>query len=1635
MLSEHIREPPDSNVPRTIRIDDVFLEHRTLSQESITRPNYILKGTWNGWNVIVKKLSQESRLDQLVQRASVWRGLKHPNVLDVYGISEQNENPLFVVLPSQGNGNIRQWTTGRLDMDLRTLVLDIATGMRYLHTNGVIHGGLKPSNVLINIDERACVSDYDMVHIQPSRCLDAHRYFSPEAWKGTTSKPSDVFAFAMCALEVFTSSLPWGFHSEKRIYRLLVQENARPDRPDDPAVLRKGLTDKVWSIIEECWSREARLRPSFDIIVDMWQDPVLDEGSYGTAGGQRMSPDATLFDNRDRATSANGRRHGVSVSSYASGPPAYHESEVPENSEETEPSPGYADYTQVTSVRNAPSLEFDSNENDDDYISPAHAHNKFVRGMSSGESSSSVGTSSSRGWRSPPGSPQTPGTPPSSRSIKYSYSSPSQYPTSSRISPTRSQPVRGHNRQLTTDSSASQSSNRQLTAPSTRLSSIESDLVRALPTLSRDENLRRWEAAQGEYSPQPSTSAHRHYLPSQFTSEPLEAIMDAVSVDESCGYSFKMGSQVSSRSTIGANPSAVLLVQALQAEVREGRKKESVDGYLVKMYEVAMDSEKESYKLVNAGAVPTLIHLLKVRAAEQYGVEIVLITLGTLAYDFIISRALIRADKNVARRDSISANVIYRTGTAATLVELFNSPPTDDIQTLAIWCLTRICRSADVANGLVKLNLASMLIRVQTRLGPIMPIMSLFFLGTLVQSDSLAEFLASLGFVQMICIHLRSCSELEVPSPDSVSAGLYAVARMSRSIPLAKALAKAGCVEIIAHHLKTSTDPDVLHWSARAVGCLMRPNSSDMSKILLDADIARGLARLPTVLPPDSFHPLGSFGFAIQRFSCAEWGGSTRKALVEAGVVDSLLAALRTAADEPCYDVHVELALAICLLGDVGGSSIRKEISNAGGVEILKSVGGAGSPDVTRACNMAVTSITGNLFSRNAGFLFLSLFPTGLLARAPAGPWDKFNFAPSSRIVHPVSVRHVEGTVRNADRLADTTDGVATFGEGSWVALDFGVEVGGLISLTFSNTSSDSSISLSFTESPLFISPVTSDDSTRSAASQSYDGVLKVLSPLRNGFWTQPAAWLRGGFRYLTVVSTGRTVGISNVSCEISFLPHMDDMRAYSGYFWMKDRTTGWGWDDEDFLTKLWYAGAYTVQTNTVPLNTGRRIPFVSAGSWANDARLGVAGPIIVDGAKRDRAVWPGDMGIAVPTSFVSTNDLLPVKNALLTMFSGIASDGALPESGPPLNQKGSDTYHGWTLIGSYNYYLYTADLPFLQNIWTNYTRAVAFLERKVDRSKGLMNVTGLRDWARLGGGGINAEGNAILYKVLTTASSLASYLAEETNDSEALALSEAYARNATRLKEAFNKEFWMEDVGMYRDNSSTTLAPQDANSFAVLYNLTAEESWKERISEGLTKNWGELGPEAPELPDTISPFIGSFELQAHFEANQNARALDLLHRTWGYMLYTNISVQSTLLEGFTVDGSLGYRSNYGYNHDAAYTSHAHGWSSGPTSALINYVLGLGVDEPMGRVWTVHPHLFNVEEDAAEGGFETPLGWFGVSWTVDEGRMMEVNISAPEGTKGAFIAPVGVDRARVVVNGGEVTEVNGEERFEVEVDG
>lgn len=122
----------------------------------------------------------------------------------------------------------------------------------------------------------------------------------------------------------------------------------------------------------------------------------------------------------------------------------------------------------------------------------------------------------------------------------------------------------------------------------------------------------------------------------------------------------------------------------------------------------------------------------------------------------------------------------------------------------------------------------------------------------------------------------------------------------------------------------------------------------------------------------------------------------------------------------------------------------------------------------------------------------------------------------------------------------------------------------------------------------------------------------------------------------------------------------------------------------------------------------------------------------------------------------------------------------------------------------------------------------------------------------------------------------------------------------------------------------------------------------------------------------------------------------------WGYMLYTNLSVQSTLLEGFTAAHDSRYRSAAGANFDHSFTSHSHGWATGPTPALTFHILGIGITSPLGQTWTITPVLSGLE--SAEGGLETELGWFGVKWEVNENLLM-VQITTPGGTFGTVNLP------------------------------
>lgn len=274
-----------------------------------------------------------------------------------------------------------------------------------------------------------------------------------------------------------------------------------------------------------------------------------------------------------------------------------------------------------------------------------------------------------------------------------------------------------------------------------------------------------------------------------------------------------------------------------------------------------------------------------------------------------------------------------------------------------------------------------------------------------------------------------------------------------------------------------------------------------------------------------------------------------------------------------------------------------------------------------------------------------------------------------------------------------------------------------------------------------------------------------------------------------------------------------------------------------------------------------------------------------------------------------------------------------------------------------------------------------------------MANVTSPADWLRFGMGGHNIEANSILYYVLNQGISLASTL----NDSSATA---NWSSVAERVKQSANSLLWNNDAGMYIDNETTTLMPQDGNSWAVVANLTLNSSQITSISEKLTERWTPYGAPAPEAADAISPFISGFELQTHFLAENTSAALGLMRLQWGFMLDDPRMTNSTFIEGYSTTGELHYAP---YKNDPR-ISHAHGWATGPTGSLTFYVAGVQLLSAGGATWRIAPSLGDLKH--TDAGFSTDLGFFGAKTQVNGDGSVTVDFETPEGTIGEVRVPV-----------------------------
>ncbi|KAG6494814.1 hypothetical protein ZIOFF_042575 [Zingiber officinale] len=226
---------------------------------------------------------------QFTREVTLLAHLYHRNVIKLIAASKRP--PVFCIITEYLSGGSLRAFLHKLEQKplplqkLLAFALDIAKGMEYIHSQGVIHRDLKPENILFDQDFCIKIADFGIaceVAYCDTLAEDAgtFRWMAPEMIKDKPyGQKVDVYSFGLVMWEMLTGRVPYEEMTPIQAAFAVVDKNLRPVVPPEcPAALR--------ALIEQCWTLHPDKRPDFWQIVkvlEQFESALAQNGTLDTA--------------------------------------------------------------------------------------------------------------------------------------------------------------------------------------------------------------------------------------------------------------------------------------------------------------------------------------------------------------------------------------------------------------------------------------------------------------------------------------------------------------------------------------------------------------------------------------------------------------------------------------------------------------------------------------------------------------------------------------------------------------------------------------------------------------------------------------------------------------------------------------------------------------------------------------------------------------------------------------------------------------------------------------------------------------------------------------------------------------------------------------------------------------------------------------------------------------------------------------------------------------------------------------------------------------------------------------------------------------------------------------------------------
>ena len=190
------------------------------------------------------------------------------------GIDEATSTPYLVMEYVEGQPLERILDKGSVPFPRACAwAADVAVALEVAHRKGIIHGDVKPANILVNEENRVKLTDFGMARLASRDTKDTPLLGTPAYWcpEQIVGKPqdarSDIFSLGVVLYEMITGTRPFDSDSIQGVCSQIMSSTPLPPSHSNPS-LPVGLND----LIASCLAKDPAQRRSSaeDLAIDLY---------------------------------------------------------------------------------------------------------------------------------------------------------------------------------------------------------------------------------------------------------------------------------------------------------------------------------------------------------------------------------------------------------------------------------------------------------------------------------------------------------------------------------------------------------------------------------------------------------------------------------------------------------------------------------------------------------------------------------------------------------------------------------------------------------------------------------------------------------------------------------------------------------------------------------------------------------------------------------------------------------------------------------------------------------------------------------------------------------------------------------------------------------------------------------------------------------------------------------------------------------------------------------------------------------------------------------------------------------------------------------------------------------------------